>query len=75
MTTGGAWTATIAFSGRRSTPIGLGTSADTRAGVDADFDFFRLHHTAYYRLRPRLFAGAGLYLRQPHERRAIAKTR
>jgi outer membrane protein assembly factor BamA len=40
---------------------GLGTSADTRSGVVADFDFFRLHHTAYYRLRPGLFAGAGLY--------------
>jgi outer membrane protein assembly factor BamA len=39
----------------------LGTSADTRTGVDASFDFFRLHHTAYYRLRPALFAGAGLY--------------
>ena len=40
---------------------GLGTSADTRAGVQADFDFFRLHHTAYYRLRPGLFVGGGLY--------------
>jgi hypothetical protein len=40
---------------------GLGTSADTRTGVDASFDFFRLHHTAYYRLRGGLFAGAGLY--------------
>ena len=39
----------------------LGTSADTRAGVQADYDFFRLYHTAYYRLRPGLFAGAGLY--------------
>ena len=39
----------------------LGTSADTREGVRTDFDFFRLHHTAYYRLRPGLFAGAGLY--------------
>jgi outer membrane protein assembly factor BamA len=39
----------------------LGTSADTRAGTPTDFDFFRLHHTAYYRLRPGLFAGAGLY--------------
>jgi len=25
----------------------LGTSADTDEGVVADFDFFRLHHTAY----------------------------
>ena len=39
----------------------LGTSADTRTGVPAEFDFFRLHHTAYYKLRPSLFAGAGLY--------------
>ena len=39
----------------------LGTSADTREGVDAKFDFFRLHHTAYYRLRPALYAGAGVY--------------
>ena len=39
----------------------LGTSADTRSGVEADFDFFRLHQTAYYQLRPALFAGAGLY--------------
>ncbi len=40
---------------------GLGTSADTRTGVLADFDFFRLHHTAFYQLRPALYAGAGLY--------------
>src|SRR4051812_3245466 len=40
---------------------GLGTSADTRTGVTARFDFFRLHHTAYYRLRDGLFAGAGVY--------------
>lgn len=40
---------------------GLGTSADTRVGIVADFDFFRFHHTAYYRLRPALYAGAGLY--------------
>ncbi len=39
----------------------LGSSADTRTGTDANFDFFRLHHTVYYRLRPGLFAGAGLY--------------
>lgn len=39
----------------------LGTSADTRTGVLAKFDFFRLHHTAFYQLRPDLFAGAGLY--------------
>jgi Omp85 superfamily domain len=40
---------------------GLGTSADTSVGVLADFDFFRLHHTVYRRLRPALYAGAGLY--------------
>jgi len=40
---------------------GLGASADTTVGVVAGFDFFRLHHTAYYRLGPALYAGAGLY--------------
>jgi len=40
---------------------GLGTSADTREGVDADFDFFRIYHTSYFRLRPSLYAGAGFY--------------
>jgi hypothetical protein len=39
----------------------LGTSADTRTGIVADFDFFRFHHTAFYQLRPSLYAGAGLY--------------
>ena len=39
----------------------LGTSADTRAGVEADFDFFRLHHTALLPTAAGLFAGAGLY--------------
>lgn len=39
----------------------LGTSADTRAGIVANFDFFRLHHAAYYRLFPALYVGAGLY--------------
>jgi len=29
--------------------------------VLADFDFFRLHQAAFYRLRPALYAGAGLY--------------
>ena len=40
---------------------GLGASADTRDGTLADFDFYRLHHTAFYRLRPALYAGVGLY--------------
>jgi len=39
----------------------LGTSADTSDSIQTGFDFFRLHHTAYYRLRPSLFAGGGLY--------------
>ena len=39
----------------------LGTSADTSEGVQANFDFFRLYHTSYYRLRPGLYAGAGVY--------------
>ena len=39
-----------------------------------DFDFFRLHHTAYYHLRPWLYAGGGLYFDNhinvgPHDRR------
>jgi outer membrane protein assembly factor BamA len=41
--------------------FGLGTSADTETGVTADFDFFRLHQTAFYQLRPALYVGAGLY--------------
>ena len=39
----------------------LGTSAETRDSIQTGFDFFRLHHTAYYRVRPSLFAGGGLY--------------
>jgi hypothetical protein len=39
----------------------LGTSADTSSGVNTKFDFLRLHHTAFYRLRPSLFVGTGLY--------------
>ncbi len=39
----------------------LGSNADTEAGVTAAFDFFRLHHTAYYRVTNGLFAGGGLY--------------
>lgn len=39
----------------------LGTSANSHDSVLADFDFFRLHHTAYYQLRPGLYAGAGFY--------------
>ena len=39
----------------------LGTSADTEDSPLTDFDFFRLHHSAYYQLRPGLFAGGGIY--------------
>jgi outer membrane protein assembly factor BamA len=39
----------------------LGTSAETTDSIQTGFDFFRLHHTAYYRLRPSLFAGGGLF--------------
>src|SRR4030095_2861309 len=39
----------------------LGTSADTTDSIQTGFDFFRLHHSAYYRVRPSLFAGGGLY--------------
>ena len=39
----------------------LGTSAETGDSVLADFDFFRLHHTAYYHLGRGFYAGAGLY--------------
>ena len=39
----------------------LGTSADTRDPIQTGFDFFRLHHAAYYELRPSLFAGGGFY--------------
>ena len=39
----------------------LGTSADTADSIQTGFDFFRLHHSAYYRVRPSLFAGGGVY--------------
>lgn len=39
----------------------LGTSAESGDSVLADFDFFRLHHTAYYHLGRGLYAGAGFY--------------
>jgi hypothetical protein len=39
----------------------LGTSADTRDSIQTDFDFFRLHHSAYYHLGPSLFVGGGVY--------------
>ena len=48
---------------------GLGTSADTRVGIVADFDFFRLHQTAYYRLRPGAVRGRGPVFRRSHRGR------
>jgi len=39
----------------------LGTTADTTVGVEARFDFFRLHQSAYLHLGPALYAGGGLY--------------
>src|SRR5688572_21908148 len=39
----------------------LGTSAESGDSVLGDFDFFRLHHTAYYHLGRGFYAGAGLY--------------
>ena len=39
----------------------LGTSTGPDDGVLTDFDFFRLHHTAYYHLGRGVYAGAGLY--------------
>jgi len=50
----------------------LGASVDTRDGVVTDYNFFRLHHTAYYRVAGSLFAGGGLFFDnhtaiEPHE--------
>lgn len=39
----------------------LGTSAESSDSAIGDFDFFRLHHTAYYHLGRGLYAGGGLY--------------
>ena len=39
----------------------LGTSAGPDDSVLTDFDFFRLHHTAYYHLGRGFYTGAGLY--------------
>jgi hypothetical protein len=41
--------------------VDLGTSADSDNSVDTHFDFVRLHHTAYYRVRDAVYVGAGLY--------------
>jgi outer membrane protein assembly factor BamA len=42
-----------------TTPLGTSATSDDR--VVADFDFFRLHHTAYYQLPRGLYAGGGFY--------------
>jgi hypothetical protein len=42
------------------TTYGLGAGTAT-SGVPAAYDFYRLYHSAYYRVRPNLFAGGGLY--------------
>ena len=41
--------------------FGLGTSTALSSGETIRFDFYRLYQSAYYRLRPHLFAGGGLY--------------
>ncbi len=48
----------------------LGTSADTDDSVLTDFDFFRLHHTAYYQLRARPLCRRRYLLRHAHQHRA-----
>jgi hypothetical protein len=40
---------------------GLGTASEVGAGVNAKFNFFRVHETVLRRVRPSLFAGAGLH--------------
>jgi outer membrane protein assembly factor BamA len=39
----------------------LGADANRDTEVRLNFDFFRLHQTAYYQLRPNLFVGGGVY--------------
>jgi outer membrane protein assembly factor BamA len=39
----------------------LGTSANSDDSMLADFDFLRLHHTAYYHLGRGFYAGGGIY--------------
>lgn len=39
----------------------LGTATHSHDAVNARFDFFRVHETAYRRLRPAVFAGLGLH--------------
>ena len=39
----------------------LGADADRETEVRLNYDFFRFHQSAYYRVRPSLFVGGGLY--------------
>jgi hypothetical protein len=41
---------------------GMGTGTSPADKLNAKFDFFRLHETAYRRVRPSLFVGAGIHL-------------
>jgi hypothetical protein len=40
---------------------GLGTTAETGAAVNAKYNFFRVHQSAFRQLRPNLFAGLGIH--------------
>ena len=40
---------------------GLGTASELAAGVNAKYNFFRVHETFLWQIRPSLFAGAGLH--------------
>jgi outer membrane protein assembly factor BamA len=40
---------------------GLGTASELAAGVNAKYDFFRVHETVLRQVGPALFAGAGLH--------------
>ena len=41
---------------------GLGTSAEIGSGVNAKYDFYRVHETVLRQLRPALFGGVGLHV-------------
>src|SRR5262249_34823856 len=40
---------------------GLGTTAETGAAVNAKYNFFRVHQSAFRQVRPNLFAGLGIH--------------
>jgi len=40
---------------------GLGTSSELGSGVNAKYDFFRVHETVLHQVRPALFAGGGIH--------------